>query len=73
MICALMIGRKGSKGLPGKNVKKIFGKSLCEYPIIAAKKTKLIDKIFISTDCEKIKKATKKYNVHFLKRPKQFS
>ena len=73
MICALMIGRKGSKGLPGKNVKKIFGKSLCEYPIIAAKKTKLIDKIFISTDCEKIKKATKKYKVHFLKRPKKFS
>ena len=44
MICALMIGRKGSKGFPNKNIKKVFGKSICEYPIIAAKKSKLIDK-----------------------------
>ena len=73
MICALMIGRKGSKGFPGKNTKKIFGKSLCEYPIIAAKKTNLIDRIFVSTDCTNIKKVTKKYKVVFLKRPKKFS
>lgn len=73
MICALMIGRKGSKGLPGKNTKKIFGKSLCEYPIIAAKKTNLIERIFVSTDCSNIKKVTKKYKVNFLKRPKKFS
>ena len=56
MIYALMIGRKGSKGFPNKNIKKVFGKSICEYPIIAAKKSKLIDKIFVSTDCENIKK-----------------
>lgn len=68
-----MIGRKGSKGFPNKNIKKVFGKSICEYPIIAAKKSKLIDKIFVSTDCENIKKITKKYNVHFLDRPKKFS
>jgi CMP-N-acetylneuraminic acid synthetase len=73
MIYALMIGRKGSKGFPNKNVKKVFGKSICEYPIIAAKKSKLIDKIFISTDCDKIKKITKKHNVHFLDRPKKYS
>ncbi len=73
MICALMIGRKGSTGFPNKNVKKVFGKSICEYPIIAAKKSKKIDKIFVSTDCEKIKKVTKKHKVIFLKRPKRFS
>ena len=71
MICALMIGRKGSTGFPNKNVKKVFGKSICEYPIIAAKKSKKIDKIFVSTDCEKIKKVTKKHKVIFLKRPKK--
>ena len=42
MNCALMIGRKGSKGFPNKNIKKVFGKSICEYPIIAAKKSTLI-------------------------------
>ena len=50
MICALMIGRKGSKGFPNKNVKNVFGKKICEYPIIAAQKSKLIDRFFISTD-----------------------
>ena len=49
---------------------KILGKRLCEYPIIAAKRTKEIEQIFVSTDCPNIKKFTKKYNVTFLKRPK---
>ena len=40
MICAIMIGRKGSKGFPGKNTYKIFGKSICEYPLIACQKVK---------------------------------
>ena len=39
-----MIGRAGSKGFPGKNIKKINNKRLCEYPLIAAKKSKLISK-----------------------------
>tara|TARA_E500000178_G_scaffold267163_1_gene264583 strand:- start:3818 stop:4543 length:726 start_codon:yes stop_codon:yes gene_type:complete len=73
MIIALMIGRKGSSGFPNKNLLKIFNKHLCEYPIIAAKKTKLISKIFISTDCPKIKKITKKYNPIFLDRPKRLA
>ena len=73
MIIALMIGRAGSTGLPKKNLIKVSGKSLCEYPIIAAKRTKEIDKIFISTDCKDLKKVTKKYNVKFLKRPKVLS
>jgi CMP-N-acetylneuraminic acid synthetase len=73
MIIALMIGRKGSSGFPNKNLLKIFNKHLCEYPIIAAKKTKLITKIFISTDCPKIKKITKKYNPIFLDRPKRLA
>ena len=73
MICALMIGRKGSKGFPNKNIKKVFNKRICEYPIIAAQKSKLVDKIFVSTDCQKIKRYTRKYNVTFLNRPKKFS
>jgi len=70
MIIALMIGRKGSSGYPNKNLLKIFGKHLCEYPILAAKKSKLISKIFISTDCPKIKNITKKYDPVFIERPK---
>lgn len=73
MICALMIGRAGSSGFPGKNVKKVLGRALCEYPLIAAKKSKFVRKIFVSTDCSKIKKISKRYGAEILKRPKRLT
>ena len=68
-----MIGRTGSSGFPGKNVKKVLGKALCEYPLIAASNSKYIDKIFVSTDCPKIKKISKSYNVEIIERPKKLA
>ena len=69
MICALMIGRAGSTGFPKKNIKKILGRRLFEYPLIASKNSKYIDKIFISTDCPVITRVSKKYGVIHIKRP----
>lgn len=69
MIVALMIGRKGSKGFPNKNIKKILGRSMCEYPLLAAKKSKFVKKIFVATDCEKIKKISKRYSSIIIDRP----
>ena len=40
MICALIIGRAGSKGFKNKNLKEVLGKKICEYPILAAKNSK---------------------------------
>tara|TARA_A100001015_G_scaffold297880_1_gene379911 strand:+ start:115 stop:852 length:738 start_codon:yes stop_codon:yes gene_type:complete len=73
MIVALMIGRAGSKGFPGKNTKKVLGKHLCEYPILACKKSKFVEKIYVSTDDVKIKRATKKHKVEFIERPKKLN
>ena len=73
MIIAIMIGRKGSRGFPGKNTYKVLGRPLCEYPLMAAKKSKYIDKIYVSTDCDKIKKISSKYNVEFIERPKKLN
>ena len=70
---AILIGRKGSKGFPNKNTKIVKNKAMCEYPLIAAKKVKSIKKIFVATDCEKIKKFTKKYDVEFIDRPKRLN
>ena len=71
MIVALMIGRSGSKGLRGKNTLKVLGKPLCEYPLLAAKRSKYVDKIFVSTDCPIISKVAKKYKVTKIVRPKK--
>ena len=68
-----MIGRAGSKGYPNKNIKLLNKKKICEYPIIASKKSKLIDEIYIGTDCKKIINATKKYKVKIIHRPKHLN
>ena len=61
MIVALMMGRAGSRGFPGKNIKKVLGRRLFEYPLIASKNSKYVDKIFVSTDCPIISQISKKY------------
>ena len=73
MIFAILIGRKGSRGFKGKNTVKLFGKACCEYPLIAAKKSRYIKKIYVSTDCPKIKRISKKYKVNFIDRPKKLA
>ena len=73
MICALMIGRLGSKGLPKKNTKKICGRYLCEYSLIAAKNSKYIDRIFVSTNDPKIMKIGQKHGATIIKRPKHLA
>jgi hypothetical protein len=69
MIVALLIGREGSQGFPGKNIYPILGKSLMEYPLKAAKDAKTIDRVFVSTDSEKIKEISRKYKVSIIDRP----
>ena len=70
-IIALMIGKKTSFGIPGKNIFKINKKHLFEYPLISAIKSNKIDKIYVSTDCPTIKKVSKKYKAKLIERPKK--
>ena len=50
MILGVIPARGGSKGLPGKNIKDLLGKPVISYTIDAAKKSKLLDKIVVSTE-----------------------
>lgn len=47
---AIIPARGGSKGLPGKNIKMLYGKPMIAYTIEAAKQSKFIDHIVVSTD-----------------------
>lgn len=51
---ALIPARGGSKSIPFKNIKKIAGKPLIYWTIEAAINCSKIDKIYLSTDSEKI-------------------
>lgn len=46
--------RGGSKGIKNKNIIDLCGKPLISYTIAAAKKSRYIDSVIVSTDSEKI-------------------
>lgn len=69
MIAALLLGREGSVGFPGKNTTEIVGRALMEYPLLAASHSKLIDKIYVSTDSETIKAIGLKHGAEIIDRP----
>ncbi len=73
MIISILIGRAGSKGLKNKNLRKVLGRSLCEYPLLAVKNSKYVNKSFVSTDCPKIMKISKKYRSELIERPKRLA
>ena len=60
-ILVLVPARSGSKGIPGKNKKEINGIPLLAYPIIAANKSKYVDKIIFSSDSKDLCGIAKNY------------
>lgn len=52
---AIITARGGSKRIPKKNVKDFLGKPIISYSIDAALKSKLFDRVMVSTDSEEIK------------------
>jgi pseudaminic acid cytidylyltransferase len=74
MNVAIIPARGGSKRIPNKNIKHFAGKPIIAYSIEAAKVSGLFDRIFVSTDSEKIALTAKEYGaeVPFM-RPKELS
>ena len=50
----LVVARGGSKGIPGKNLRKLAGKPLISHTFCSAKGSELLDKVVLSTDSEEI-------------------
>ena len=66
---SLLIGKKTSAGVPGKNIMPMLGRPLCEYALIAASKSKSISHIYVSTDCPVIASVGEKYSATLIERP----
>ncbi len=73
-ILGVITARGGSKGIPGKNIKFLGGKPLIAWTIEAAKKSKLITHLIVSTDDAGIAEIAKRYgaDVPFV-RPKELA
>ncbi len=73
ILCTICI-RKGSRGLPNKNIKSLKKKPLMAHTIKAALNSKIFDKIVISTDSNKISKIAKRYGAYsWFKRDRNLS
>lgn len=54
MNIAIITARGGSKRIPRKNIRDFAGRPMLEWPITAAKKAEIFDRIVISTDSAEI-------------------
>ena len=62
MKIAIIPARAGSKRIPKKNIKKFCGRPIISFAIKSAIKSRLFDRIIVSTDSKKIASIAKKYN-----------
>lgn len=53
-VLGIVPARGGSKGVPGKNVRLLAGRSLLDYTAAAARESGVIDRVVLSTDAEEI-------------------
>lgn len=73
-VLGAIFARGGSKGLPGKNIKKLAGKPLIAYAIELGKKISAIDRLIVSTDDDKIANIAREYGAEIpFMRPKELA
>lgn len=61
VVVCVIPARGGSKGLPGKNIKKFCGEPLIAHTIEQAKQSKYIDRVIVSTEDEDIARISLEY------------
>ncbi len=73
MIAALLLGRKGSLGFPGKNLYPILGRPVTAYPLLAAQQARAVDRVYVSTDDEQIMALARELGAQVIVRPPELA
>lgn len=73
MIAALLIGRGGSRGVPGKNTMTVLGRPLMAYPILAARHSRYVERLFLSTDDAEIAAIGRAAGAELIERPPELA
>ena len=71
-VLAIIPARAGSKSIKNKNLVKIKNKPLISYTIEEAKKSRLINETYISSDSRRIIELAKFNKINYVLRPKRF-
>lgn len=72
-IVAMLFGRGGSVGLPGKNVKPVLGRPSLHYPLMAARASRVVDDIYVSSDSEEIFELARPFQIQEIRRPPELA
>ena len=72
MNIAIIPARSGSKRIKNKNIKLFKNKPIISYAIKTCINSKIFDKIYVSTDSEKIAKIAKKNGADIIIREKKY-
>jgi CMP-N,N'-diacetyllegionaminic acid synthase len=62
-VLGLVPARSGSKGVPGKNVRPLAGRTLLEYTARAARDSGVLDRVILSTDASEIAEAGRRAGI----------
>lgn len=65
----VIVGRSGSKGLPGKNTRMVGGRPMIAHSIDHARASQHVDRIVVSTDGDEIANAAKEAGAEVVIRP----
>lgn len=68
-ILGVIPARGGSKGVPRKNIRPLAGKPLIHYTLESARKSRLLDRLVVSTDDAQIAEFTISMGTEVLMRP----
>ena len=72
-IKVIIPAREGSKGLPGKNLKKLCGKPLIDYTILKALELFDSSSIILTSDSSQILQRGKEYGIQTILRPRELA
>ncbi len=72
-IIAIIPARAGSKGVPKKNIKPLGGIPLIKFSTAAARKSKYLDCVAVSSDSDEILDVAREYGIECIKRPDEFA
>ncbi len=73
MIAALLLGRAGSTGFPGKNLYPVLGRPLAAYPLLAAAESETVDRIYVSTDSPELAAIGAEHGAELIERPPELA
>lgn len=69
----LITAKGGNTSIKNKNLIEVEGKTFLGWQLMAAKEAKLVDEVFVSTECPLIKEEALKYGARIIDRPDELA